>query len=79
MSNRESYGADIQNSQTEESSYQTDDDEYEDSFIDDDEEPQSFSPSPVSRSKGIFYRHPRVIVSGLYNWMLTYNFVNVIY
>ncbi|KAG6434454.1 hypothetical protein SASPL_106090 [Salvia splendens] len=51
QSDSESYGVDIQNSQTEESSYQTDGDEYEDSFIDDDEEPQSFSPSPVSRSK----------------------------
>ncbi|KAL1546463.1 peptidylprolyl isomerase [Salvia divinorum] len=51
QSDSESYGMDIQNSQTEESSYQTDDDEYEDSFIDDDEEPQSFSPSPVSRRK----------------------------
>ncbi|XP_042002553.1 peptidyl-prolyl cis-trans isomerase FKBP43-like isoform X2 [Salvia splendens] len=51
QSDSESYGVDIQNCQTEESSYQTDDDEYEDSFIDDDEEPQSFSPPPVSRSK----------------------------
>lgn len=54
MLNRESYGVDIQNSQTEESSYRSDDDKYEDSFIDDDEQ-QGFSPSPASRSKGILF------------------------
>lgn len=54
MLNRESYGVDIQNSQTEESSYRSDDDKYEDSFIDDDER-QGFSPSPVSSSKGILF------------------------
>lgn len=52
MLDRESYGVDIENSQTGESSYESDDDKYEDSFIDDDE-PQSFSPSPVFCSKGI--------------------------
>ncbi|XP_057805616.1 peptidyl-prolyl cis-trans isomerase FKBP43-like [Salvia miltiorrhiza] len=50
QSDSESYGVDIQDSQTEESSYRSDDDDYEDSFIDDDEV-QNFSPSPVSRSK----------------------------
>lgn len=82
MSNRESYGVDIQDSHTEESSYRSDDDEYEDSFIDDDEQ-QNFSPSPspspVSRRKGIFYRNPRLIVSVFYSWMLILDFVNVIY
>lgn len=51
QSDSESYGVDIQNSQTEESSYRSDDDEYEDSFIDDDAEQQSFSPSPGLSSK----------------------------
>lgn len=50
QSDSESYGVDIQNSQTEESSYRSDDDKYEDSFIDDDEQ-QGFSPFPVSSSK----------------------------
>lgn len=54
MLNRESYGVDIQNSQTEESSNRSDDDKYEDSFIDDDAQ-QSFSPSPGLSSKGILF------------------------
>ncbi|KAL6565851.1 hypothetical protein OROHE_004906 [Orobanche hederae] len=47
----ESYGVDIENSHTEESNYCGDDDKYEDSFIDDDDELQVRSPSPVSGSK----------------------------
>ncbi|KAL8542742.1 hypothetical protein ACS0TY_003572 [Phlomoides rotata] len=52
QSDSESYGVDIQDTQTEESSYHSDDDddEYEDSFIDDDEM-KEFSPSPVVSSK----------------------------
>ncbi|KAL0339349.1 UNVERIFIED_CONTAM: Peptidyl-prolyl cis-trans isomerase FKBP43 [Sesamum angustifolium] len=46
----ESYGVDIENSQTEGSSYCSEDDKYEDSFIDD-EESEGYSPSPVSSSK----------------------------
>ncbi|KAL6498784.1 hypothetical protein OROGR_028331 [Orobanche gracilis] len=50
-SDTESYGVDIENSQTEESNYCGDDDKYEDSFIDDGDELQVRSPSPVSGSK----------------------------
>lgn len=78
MPNRESYGVDIANTQSEESSYHTDDDEYEDSFIDDDEH-QKISPSPVSSNKGIFYRHPRQILSVFHNWMLILYLVHLIY
>ncbi|XP_011093212.1 peptidyl-prolyl cis-trans isomerase FKBP43 isoform X2 [Sesamum indicum] len=49
-SDTESYGVDIENSQTEGSSYCSEDDKYEDSFIDD-EESEGYSPSPVSSSK----------------------------
>lgn len=52
QSDSESFGVDIQDSQTEESSYHSDDDNYEDSFIDDDEQ-KGFSPSPVSSSKEV--------------------------
>nr|XP_043623557.1 peptidyl-prolyl cis-trans isomerase FKBP43-like [Erigeron canadensis] len=43
----ESYGEDIANSDTQESNYGSDEDEYEDSFINDDD-PESLTPSPVS-------------------------------
>ncbi|KAK9051535.1 hypothetical protein SSX86_028162 [Deinandra increscens subsp. villosa] len=46
----ESFGEDIANSETHESNHSTDEDEYEDSFINDDE-PEPLTPSPVS-SKG---------------------------
>ncbi|XP_019189369.1 PREDICTED: peptidyl-prolyl cis-trans isomerase FKBP53-like [Ipomoea nil] len=48
-SETESYGEDIANTDTEVSNQCSDDDEYEDSFIndDDDDEPDVFSPSPV--------------------------------
>ncbi|KAI3449132.1 hypothetical protein Pfo_005797 [Paulownia fortunei] len=49
-SDTESYGVDIDNTQTEGSSFCSDDDKYEDSFIDDDEL-QVCSPAPVSSSK----------------------------
>ncbi|CAA0811277.1 Peptidyl-prolyl cis-trans isomerase FKBP43 [Striga hermonthica] len=49
-SDTESYGVDIEDSLTEKSSYGSEDDKYEDSFIDDDE--MKFrSPSPVSSSE----------------------------
>lgn len=47
-SESESHGEDIACTDTEVSNQCSDDDEYEDSFIDDDEEPIVFSPSPVS-------------------------------
>nr|XP_043624186.1 probable serine/threonine-protein kinase kinX isoform X3 [Erigeron canadensis] len=43
----ESYGEDIANSETQESNHCSDEDEYEDSFINDDE-PEPLTPSPVS-------------------------------
>ncbi|KAK4415996.1 Peptidyl-prolyl cis-trans isomerase FKBP43 [Sesamum alatum] len=49
-SDTESYGVDIENSQTEGSNYGSEDDKYEDSFIDD-EELEGYTPSPVSSSK----------------------------
>ncbi|GER26390.1 peptidyl-prolyl cis-trans isomerase [Striga asiatica] len=49
-SDTESYGVDIEDSLTEKSSYGSEDDKYEDSFIDDDEI-KFRSPSPVSSSK----------------------------
>lgn len=52
---RESYGVDIENTQTDGSNYNSDDDgKYEDSFINDDE--LQVSPgSPILGSKGIFW------------------------
>ncbi|KVH97117.1 hypothetical protein Ccrd_000784 [Cynara cardunculus var. scolymus] len=47
---RESYGEDIANSETQESNHNSDEDEYEDSFINDDE-PEPLTPSPVSSSR----------------------------
>ena len=44
---RESYGEDIADTETERSDY-SDEDEYEDSFIDDDADPEVFPPSPIS-------------------------------
>ncbi|XP_074355243.1 peptidyl-prolyl cis-trans isomerase FKBP43-like isoform X2 [Apium graveolens] len=44
----ESYGEDIANSENEESVLQSDEDEYEDSFIDDDDNLEVLPPSPVS-------------------------------
>ncbi|KAL0429013.1 UNVERIFIED_CONTAM: Peptidyl-prolyl cis-trans isomerase FKBP43 [Sesamum radiatum] len=49
---RESYGVDIENTQTEGSSYCSDDDKYDDSFIDDDDL-QGSPKSPVLSNKGI--------------------------
>lgn len=49
---RESYGEDIANSETRESDRCSDEDEYEDSFINDDE-PEPVTPSPVSSNQGI--------------------------
>ncbi|KAJ9563265.1 hypothetical protein OSB04_008425 [Centaurea solstitialis] len=46
----ESYGEDIANSETQESNHNSDEDEYEDSFINDDE-PEPLTPSPVSSSR----------------------------
>ncbi|XP_074349064.1 peptidyl-prolyl cis-trans isomerase FKBP43-like isoform X3 [Apium graveolens] len=46
--NSESYGVDIANSENEESVAQTDEDEYEDSFINDDDDLEVLPPSPVS-------------------------------
>ncbi|KAI3719233.1 hypothetical protein L6452_20128 [Arctium lappa] len=46
----ESYGEDIANSETQESNHNSDEDEYEDSFINDDE-PEPVTPSPVSSSR----------------------------
>ncbi|KVH96863.1 Peptidyl-prolyl cis-trans isomerase, FKBP-type, partial [Cynara cardunculus var. scolymus] len=47
---RESYGEDIANSETQESNHNSDEDEYEDSFINDDE-PEPLTPSPISSSR----------------------------
>ncbi|XP_011090742.1 peptidyl-prolyl cis-trans isomerase FKBP43 isoform X2 [Sesamum indicum] len=52
QSDTESYGVDIENTQTEGSSYCSDDDKYDDSFIDDDEL-QGSPKSPVLSDKGI--------------------------
>ncbi|XP_051147605.1 peptidyl-prolyl cis-trans isomerase FKBP53-like [Andrographis paniculata] len=49
-SDTESYGVDIENTQTEGSSYGSDEDKYEDSFINDDEQ-QASPQSPVLNSK----------------------------
>lgn len=49
---RESYGEDIANSENEESFRQSDEDEYEDSFIDDDDNLEVLPPSPVSSNGG---------------------------
>ncbi|KAK1424984.1 hypothetical protein QVD17_20326 [Tagetes erecta] len=46
----ESYGEDIANSETNESNHSSDEDEYEDSFINDDE-PEPLTPSPVSSNQ----------------------------
>ncbi|KAF7807321.1 peptidyl-prolyl cis-trans isomerase FKBP43-like isoform X1 [Senna tora] len=43
----ESYGEDIANTETERSDY-NDEDDYEDSFIDDDGDPEVYPPSPIS-------------------------------
>ncbi|KAL0464658.1 UNVERIFIED_CONTAM: Peptidyl-prolyl cis-trans isomerase FKBP43 [Sesamum latifolium] len=52
QSDTESYGVDIENTQTEGSSYCSDDDKYDDSFIDDDEL-QGSPKSPILSNKGI--------------------------
>jgi hypothetical protein len=44
---RESYGEDIADTETEKSVH-SDEDAYDDSFIDDDNDPAVFSPSPIS-------------------------------
>ncbi|CAH1429157.1 unnamed protein product [Lactuca virosa] len=46
----ESYGEDIANSETQESDHYSDEDEYEDSFINDDE-PEALTPSPISSDR----------------------------
>lgn len=55
MGKRESYGEDIENSENEESVPQSDEDEYEDSFIDDDDDSnlEVLPPSPVSADAGM--------------------------
>ncbi|KAK2997516.1 hypothetical protein RJ639_025338 [Escallonia herrerae] len=50
---RESYGVDIANTESEESNHSTDEDEYEDSFINDGD-PETLSRSPISSSGVIF-------------------------
>ncbi|KAM7508744.1 hypothetical protein LguiA_019197 [Lonicera macranthoides] len=47
----ESFGEDIANTDTEEGNRSSDDDEYEDSFINDDDDPNILSPSPVSSDR----------------------------
>ncbi|KAM7512074.1 hypothetical protein LguiB_010949 [Lonicera macranthoides] len=47
----ESFGEDIANTDTEEGNRSSDDDEYEDSFINDDDDPDILSPSPVSSDR----------------------------
>lgn len=49
---RESYGEDIADTETDKSDY-SDEDDYDDSFIDDDGDPKVFPPSPVS-TEGTF-------------------------
>ncbi|KAK1394039.1 NPL domain-containing protein [Heracleum sosnowskyi] len=49
----ESYGEDIANSENEESVEQSDEDEYEDSFIDDDDNMEVLPPSPVSSDAAV--------------------------
>ena len=51
---RESYGEDIANTDTDGSTHCADEDEYEDSFIDD-SNPEVFPPSPGSSDEGIFH------------------------
>ncbi|KAL3814910.1 hypothetical protein ACJIZ3_016178 [Penstemon smallii] len=58
-SDTESYGVDIENSHTEGSSYGSDDYNYEDSFINDDDELQVSPPSPFSDSKAMDEDTPR--------------------
>ncbi|XP_057445296.1 peptidyl-prolyl cis-trans isomerase FKBP43-like isoform X2 [Lotus japonicus] len=48
----ESYGIDIANTQSERSENSDEDDTYDDSFIDDDNDPEVFSPSPISNKEG---------------------------
>jgi len=48
---RESFGEDIADTETEKSDYS--EDEYDDSFIDDDGVPEAFLPSPISE-EGMF-------------------------
>ncbi|CAJ1978227.1 unnamed protein product [Sphenostylis stenocarpa] len=50
IDNSESYGEDIADTETERSDY-SDEDEYEDSFIDDDIVPEASSPSPISKEE----------------------------
>lgn len=50
---RESFGEDIVDTETERSTGHSDEDKYEDSFIDD-SDPKLFSPSPLSDDKGMF-------------------------
>lgn len=52
--NRESFGVDIEHTGTEGSNHCSDDDKYEDSFIDDGEL-RDLSPSHISDSDGIFH------------------------
>lgn len=71
--NRESYGVDIENTQTDGSSYCSDDDIYEDSFIDDDGL-QVSQRSPVLSSKGMSRQiNANSICS--YNWILVWIFL----
>lgn len=49
---RESYGEDIVDTETERSANGSVEDEYEDSFINDDEDPEIMSPSTVYSSEG---------------------------
>jgi FK506-binding nuclear protein len=49
---RESYGEDIADTETERSANGSDEDEYEGSFINDDEDPEIMSPSTVYSSEG---------------------------
>ncbi|KAJ6672449.1 PEPTIDYL-PROLYL CIS-TRANS ISOMERASE FKBP53-LIKE [Salix viminalis] len=55
----ESYGEDIVDTETERSANGSDEDEYEDSFINDDEDPEIMSPSTVYSSEEIFDKKKR--------------------
>lgn len=51
---RESYGEDIADTETERSDH-SDEDDYDDSFIDDDGDPAVFPPSPISNEGTLKY------------------------
>ncbi|KAJ6420357.1 hypothetical protein OIU84_030300 [Salix udensis] len=55
----ESYGEDIVDTETERSANGSDEDEYEDSFINDDEDPEIMSPSTVYSSEEIYDKKKR--------------------